>query len=401
MRLVLITAGFVCLSLQTVVAADPDRMAQVQGLIAEYVAAEKKFNEADWPKNPTLEESIHRYEVFPVWKYLPRFVKLAETVPDDEAAFLCCKWIFDRTDNVGNRDPAIFAAEQKAWQILAEHHLERPDTSALCLTASFRPGSASEHFLRAVIDRPGASRDARGIATLALAQFFANKYEIVEFWQCMPPRTGFAKYAHERAAAAWKNDLVTANSSKFKAESIRLFREALANYTDVPIPTSAPSFRRVAKVADKATKSLHALEHLTIGSQAPTIAGRDLHDQPLDLQAYHGRVTVLTFWFTGCGPCMGMVPQEQQLVKKYQGRPFALLSICTDESRDMAQKTATEHKMDWPCWFDGSDGPIARNWNVLAWPTIYVLDERGVIVAKNLRGEALETKLAELMEKKR
>jgi hypothetical protein len=57
--------------------------------------------------------------------------------------------------------------------------------------------------------------------------------------------------------------------------------------------------------------------------------------------------------------------------------------------------------MDWPCWFDGGNGPIARDWNVLSWPSIYILDEKGVIVAKHLRGDALDTKLAELMEKKR
>jgi hypothetical protein len=56
--------------------------------------------------------------------------------------------------------------------------------------------------------------------------------------------------------------------------------------------------------------------------------------------------------------------------------------------------------MDWPCWFDGSNGPIAHDWNVLAWPAIYILDEQGTIVAKNLRGDDLDTKLAELMGKK-
>jgi thiol-disulfide isomerase/thioredoxin len=375
-------------------------MAQVKGLVAEYAAAEMKFNETDWPKEPTPEESIHRYEVWPAWKYIPRFVKLAEAAPGDEAASLCCDWILDRTDGAGNQDKESFAPNEKAWQILAEHHLSRRDLPMLCLRASSGSGSAREHFLRAVIDRPGASRETRGIATLALAQFFATKYEIIEFWEQAPRRTGFGKYVDARMAAGWKSDLVTANSSKFKAESIRLFREVLANYADVPLTISAPYFRDIKKLSDKATKSLHALEHLTVGSPAPTIMGQDLHGQPLDLNTYRGRVMVLTFWFTGCGPCMGMIPQEKQLVKKYRGRPFTLLSICTDESRETAQKTAADHKMDWPCWFDGQNGPIARNWNVLAWPSIYLLDERGIIVAKNLRGEALDAKVAKLMDRK-
>jgi thiol-disulfide isomerase/thioredoxin len=245
------------------------------------------------------------------------------------------------------------------------------------------------------------SRENRGIATLALAEFFARKFDRIESRQYEPPATGFAKYWEGRKATNWGTDLVTANGSKFKAESSLLFREVLANYADVRIQISAPSFRKLDNLGEKATKSLHALEHLSVGSPAPGIVGKDLRGRPLDLSAYRGRVTVLSFWFTGCGPCMGMIPQEQRLIKKYQGRPFTLLSICTDESLEQAQKTAAEHRMDWPCWFDGGNGPIARDWNVLFWPSIYILDEKGVIVAKHLRGDPLDIKLAELLDKKK
>jgi thiol-disulfide isomerase/thioredoxin len=141
--------------------------------------------------------------------------------------------------------------------------------------------------------------------------------------------------------------------------------------------------------------------HLTIGSESPNIAGKDLHGRPLDLLKYRGSVVVLSFWFTGCGPCMGMIPHEQRLVETYKGRPFALLGVCTDESVDEARKTAEEHKMDWPCWFDGGNGPIARDWKVISWPTIYVLDKTGRIVTHQLGGEQLDKKIAELMDEKK
>ena len=81
---------------------------------------------------------------------------------------------------------------------------------------------------------------------------------------------------------------------------------------------------------------------------------------------------------------MAMVPDEQKLVATYEGQPFALLGICSDETLDEAQKTIADRKIDWPCWFDGESGPIARDWNVLSWPTVYVLNQRGRIVAKPL-----------------
>ena len=56
--------------------------------------------------------------------------------------------------------------------------------------------------------------------------------------------------------------------------------------------------------------------------------------------------------------------------------------------------------MDWPCWFDGKNGPIIRDWNVLGFPTVYLLDKGGRIVAKNPGDKELEPKIADLMEEK-
>jgi hypothetical protein len=56
--------------------------------------------------------------------------------------------------------------------------------------------------------------------------------------------------------------------------------------------------------------------------------------------------------------------------------------------------------MDWPSWFDGQTGPIARDYNVLSWPAIYILDEQGLIVGKDLRGDELDAKISAIMADK-
>ncbi len=99
-----------------------------------------------------------------------------------------------------------------------------------------------------------------------------------------------------------------------------------------------------------------------------------------------------------------MYPHERSLVKRLAGKPFALLGINSDRDREALKKVLQEENITWRSWWDGgsTSGPIATQWNVHAWPTIYVLDARGVIRYKNVRGEALdkavETLLAELAQ---
>ena len=75
-----------------------------------------------------------------------------------------------------------------------------------------------------------------------------------------------------------------------------------------------------------------------------------------------------------------MYPHERSLVKKLQGKPFTLLGINTDISRRRAQKAVAQQHLTWPSWFDGSTrGPINTLYDTDHWPTIYVLDAKGVI----------------------
>src|SRR5262245_62165116 len=87
---------------------------------------------------------------------------------------------------------------------------------------------------------------------------------------------------------------------------------------------------------------------------------------------------------------MAMVPHERSLVKRLDGKPFALLGVNLDASRETLKKCEEKNGMTWRSFFDGRDGPIGKRYNVKSLPTIYVLDAKGVIRAKGVRGEALD-----------
>ena len=98
-----------------------------------------------------------------------------------------------------------------------------------------------------------------------------------------------------------------------------------------------------------------------------------------------------------------MYPHERSLVEKLKDNSFALIGINSDP-RETAKTALEEENLTWRSWWDGGNtaGPIASKWNVRSWPTIYVLDEKGVIRYKNVRGpamdKAVETLLAEMGE---
>ncbi|MBL9078289.1 MAG: hypothetical protein JNL08_12340 [Planctomycetes bacterium] len=95
-----------------------------------------------------------------------------------------------------------------------------------------------------------------------------------------------------------------------------------------------------------------------------------------------------------------MIPHERSLVERLQNRPFALLGVNSDKDKSYYQQQAKELGVTWRSFWNGpkgTGGPISSRWNVNSWPTIYVLDHKGVIRFKNVRGEAMDQAVDQLL----
>jgi hypothetical protein len=100
-----------------------------------------------------------------------------------------------------------------------------------------------------------------------------------------------------------------------------------------------------------------------------------------------------------------MYPHERSLVKKLADQPFALIGVNSD--KDLAKLAPRREKegIVWRSFWngpEGTNGPIAKEWDVMGWPTIYILDSEGIIRARNKRNEEMEEAVLELLaEEKR
>jgi TolA-binding protein len=96
-----------------------------------------------------------------------------------------------------------------------------------------------------------------------------------------------------------------------------------------------------------------------------------------------------------------MFPHERSLVKKMEGKPFALLGINTDDNHAQIIKNNADQQITWRSWWDhGRGGPICRKYKVHGFPTILVLDAKGIIRYKDVRGQALEDAVEALLKEK-
>ena len=154
------------------------------------------------------------------------------------------------------------------------------------------------------------------------------------------------------------------------------------------------------EVLENAEGNLFELRNLVIGQAAPEAESNDIDGKAVKLSDHKGKVVVLDFWATWCGPCVGMIPHERDMVKKHEGKPFVFISVSADEKKEKLKEFLEKEKMPWTHWWNGQDGGVVKKWNVRAFPTMYIVDAKGVLRAKIVGGgDESEKKLSETVEK--
>lgn len=94
-----------------------------------------------------------------------------------------------------------------------------------------------------------------------------------------------------------------------------------------------------------------------------------------------------------------MYPHERSLVQRLEGKPFALIGVNSDADREKLKPILKREKITWRSFWNGGspNGSISQAWNVRAWPTLYVLDARGVIRFRDVRDKKLDEAVDQLL----
>ncbi|WP_339837382.1 TlpA disulfide reductase family protein [uncultured Maribacter sp.] len=164
------------------------------------------------------------------------------------------------------------------------------------------------------------------------------------------------------------------------------------------IKNSQPG-KKILEGIENLKKSEEAGKNSSIGAKAPDFSGPNPDGKEIALKDVMGKVTLIDFWAGWCRPCRAENPNIVAVYNKYHDKGLNVLGVSLDRTEEAWKKAIAEDGLEWDhisniAYFDDK---IAKLYNVDAIPAAFLLDENGVIVAKNLRGPALEAKVAELL----
>lgn len=150
----------------------------------------------------------------------------------------------------------------------------------------------------------------------------------------------------------------------------------------------------------KGMKDASAAGSLGEGKAAPEFELPTPEGKKIKLSSFKGKVLLLDFWASWCKPCRAENPNVVRLYEKFKGKNFDILSVSLDENKEAWIKAIADDNLTWTHLSDlgGWESAVVPSYGLQAIPSTYLLDAQGVIIAVNLRGEALEQKLTEVLK---
>ena len=133
---------------------------------------------------------------------------------------------------------------------------------------------------------------------------------------------------------------------------------------------------------------------------APPFAVKTLDGKKISLDDLQGKVVLIDFWATWCGPCREALPHVREIAKKFEGQPLTVLSISVDTDEKKWKEFVAKNEMTWPQYLDhGFTGSVAKSFGVEAIPHTFTIDADGILQDEHIGDSSIEGKLKKLIKR--
>jgi thiol-disulfide isomerase/thioredoxin len=195
----------------------------------------------------------------------------------------------------------------------------------------------------------------------------------------------------EMAQVAYMKAILYAQVLKDTKTGDELMKQLKADYKETKFVDSLAK----QEAASAEAKKLQAA--LADGLPFPDFNEKDLAGNPLSVGALKGKVVLVDFWATWCGPCVHELPNVIASYKKHHGEGFEIIGVSLDSDREKLDAfLKSQDGMTWAQYFDsqGWKNKLAAKYGVQSIPFTVLVGKDGKIIGSNLRGEKLETAVA-------
>jgi thiol-disulfide isomerase/thioredoxin len=185
---------------------------------------------------------------------------------------------------------------------------------------------------------------------------------------------------------------VADRSTMFDQNDVALeaYRELLKRYPDT----------NLTEMIEGTVRRLEA-----VGKDFP-LQGSLLSGEKIDPEQFKGKVIVLDFWATWCGPCLAELPELKRVYEELHDKGLEVIGVSLDEERAELEAFLEEERLPWPQLYpekdqpNGWENPLTRKYGISGIPTVFLIGKDGKLVSTSLRGPKLEKKIRELLDGK-
>lgn len=388
---------------------------------SEYIALAEEFNqrlEVFWQEESELTDAKQAEEFHeehdPGIEFVPKLLAFEESHQGEDVGLDALGEIVSYAGRSGNPDSYLVPArrealarmqpyEARALASLVVRRLKSGafDPQVLDYLQRLAKSTEADPTLRAVAkvtfaDQVLSSRELRKVIDDRLRDFAAGmpaKFPeqadyLREIVESLPPIADIDARADEAIAML---EELAATGDEFRAPEYHKI-----DPNNHLIRIDAEKSKNGTLLSERAAGVLFQERHLRLRQSVPNLEIELIDGQPWSLDSHRGKVVVVQFSFTGCGPCEAMYPDLRNM-KEELGDRVEIVTILRDETPTQAKQAQESGKITWPIHCDGVPGKLCTQWAVDAFPEIYVIDPTGQIAANGYRDEALRWKVEQLL----